>query len=139
MQAAFRAFAGTIAEHGGTAQEIRGDALVAEFTRASDAVTAAIAFQQYNSSINDTIGDEVKPWLRIGIAMGEVIVADNTITGAGIVLAQRLEQLAPPGGICIQGAARETVPDRLAFEFESLGADIQRREVEFFEGLLVVR
>ncbi len=121
MQAAFRAFADTIAENGGTAQEIRGDALVAEFARASDALTAAVAFQQHNSSINAAIEDDVKPLLRIGIAMGEVVVADNTVTGAGIVLAQRLEQLAPPGGICIQGAARETVPDRLPFEYEALG------------------
>ncbi len=121
MQAAFRSFADTITENGGTAQEIRGDALVAEFARASDALTAAVAFQQHNADINAAIEDDVKPLLRIGIAMGEVVVADNTVTGAGIVLAQRLEQLAPPGGICIQGAARETVPDRLPFEYEALG------------------
>ncbi|MDJ0778780.1 MAG: tetratricopeptide repeat protein [Gammaproteobacteria bacterium] len=121
MQAAFRSFADAIAEHGGSTQEIRGDALVAEFARASDAVTAAISFQRHNSRINQSIADDLKPLLRIGIAMGEVIVADNTVTGEGIVLAQRLEQLAPPGGICIQGAARETVPKRLPFAFKSLG------------------
>ena len=32
--------------------------------------------------------------------MGEVVVADNTVMGEGIVLAQRLEQLAEPGGVC---------------------------------------
>ena len=53
--------------------------------------------------------------------MGEVVIADNTVTGAGVVLAQRLEQLAQPGGVCIQGAAYETVPQRFPFDFESLG------------------
>jgi len=38
-----------------------------------------------------------------------------------VVLAQRLEQLAEPGGVCIQGAAYETVPQRLPFNYESLG------------------
>ena len=52
---------------------------------------------------------------------GEVVVADNTMTGEGVVLAQRLEQIAEPGGIVIQGAAYETVPKRLPFAYKSLG------------------
>jgi class 3 adenylate cyclase len=42
IQAAFNNFAETIDHYGGKAREIRGDALVAEFERASDAVTAAV-------------------------------------------------------------------------------------------------
>ena len=45
MQAAFRRFSDVICAYGGTAHEIRGDALVAEFARASDALCAALAFQ----------------------------------------------------------------------------------------------
>ena len=52
--------------------------------------------------------------------MGEVVIADNTITGAGVVLAQRLEQLAEPGSVVIQGAAVETIPERFPFEYEKL-------------------
>ena len=59
--------------------------------------------------------------LRIGIAIGEVVIADDTITGEGVVLAQRLEQLAGPGNVCIQGAAHETVPKRFPFAYEDLG------------------
>ena len=121
MQYVFRQFSQTINEHGGIAHEIRGDALVAEFSRASDAVAAAITYQASNVAHNEQLTDDLKPQLRVGIAMGEVVVADNTVTGEGIVLAQRLEQLALPGGVCIQGAAYETVPKRLPFEFQSLG------------------
>lgn len=121
IQDTFRRFSQTIASHGGTTREIRGDALVAEFSRASDALSASTEFQNANTARNQELHDEVRPVVRIGIAMGEVIIADNTITGEGVVLAQRLEQLADSGGVCIQGAAYETVPKRLAIACESLG------------------
>ena len=94
---------------------------MAEFSRASDAVEAALLFQAANAAHNQDLPDDIYPIIRVGIAMGEVVVADNTITGEGVVLAQRLEQMAEPGGVCIQGAVYETVPKRLPFEYESLG------------------
>ncbi len=39
-------------------------------------------------------------------------------------MAQRLEQLAEPGGVVVQGAVSETVPTRMPFDFESLGEQI---------------
>jgi adenylate cyclase len=121
IQAAFHNFSETIKSYGGIAREIRGDALVAEFDRASDAVPAALAFQVINVEFNSKLDDDIQPQLRIGISLGEVIIADNTITGAGVVLAQRLEQLADTGGVVVQGSISETVPTRMPFEFESLG------------------
>ena len=129
IQDAFRRFSETIISHGGTPHEIRGDALVAEFSKASDAVSASLAFQEANTAHNDDVPDEICPVVRVGIALGEVVVADNTVTGEGIVLAQRLEQLAEPGGVCIQDAAYQTVPKRLPFEYASLG----ERELKGFD------
>ncbi|MEE8251972.1 MAG: adenylate/guanylate cyclase domain-containing protein [Gemmatimonadales bacterium] len=121
IQDVFHRFSETIDLYGGATTELRGDALVAEFSRASDAVCAAVAFQDENTTFNASLEDDLQPRLRVGIAIGEVVIADNTITGDGVVLAQRLEQLAKPGGVCIQGAAYETVPKRLPFAYESLG------------------
>jgi TolB-like protein/class 3 adenylate cyclase len=121
IQDAFQRFSEVIASHSGIAHEIRGDALVAEFSKASDAVTAALAFQAANTTHNESLSDNICPELRVGVAMGEVVVADHTVTGEGIVLAQRLEQLADPGGVCIQGAVYETMPKRLPFNCENLG------------------
>ena len=121
IQAAFNSFSKTIAAYGGKAHEIRGDALVAEFNRASDAVPAAIAFQALNKESNSVLNDDIQPQLRIGISLGEVIVADNTLTGAGVILAQRLEQLAESGGVVVQSSVSDTVPTRMPFDFESLG------------------
>ncbi|MCZ6856285.1 MAG: hypothetical protein O7G86_20405, partial [Gammaproteobacteria bacterium] len=117
----FQRFSEAISNYGGIAHEIRGDALVSEFARASDAIGASLAFQVANTSHNEQLSDDIRPVLRIGIAMGEVVVADNTVTGEGVILAQRLEQLAEPGGIRIQGAVYETLPKRLPFKYENLG------------------
>jgi len=129
IQDVFHRFSDTIKAYGGIPQELRGDALVAEFNRASDAVAASLAFQMQNTQFNTTLRDDIQPHLRVGIAMGEVVVADNTITGAGVVLAQRMEQLAESGGVCIQDATYQTLPERLPFEYENLG----ERELKGFE------
>lgn len=121
IQSCFKGLAQMVSDYAGMTRELRGDALVAEFERASDALCAALAFQAAQNDFVDRLGDEVRPRVRIGIAMGEVISADNTLTGAGVVIAQRLEQLAVPGGVVIQGAAYETLPGYFPFEYRSLG------------------
>ena len=89
IQHTFRRFSATIGNHDGIAHEIRGDALVAEFARVSDAVSASLAFQATNATHNEQLPDDLQPVLRIGIAMGEVVIADNTVTGEGVVLVIR--------------------------------------------------
>ena len=54
IQDSFRRFSETIEAYGGVTHEIRGDALVAEFDHASDAVCAGITFQADNSRVNAT-------------------------------------------------------------------------------------
>ena len=121
IQETFHRFGDIITQYHGRVRELRGDALLAEFERASDAVTAALALQSDQSKYNAQLNDDIQPSVRVGIAMGEVIIADNTVTGAGVVLAQRVEQLADPGGVVIQGAAYETIPGRFPFEYVDLG------------------
>ena len=55
IQDAFQCFSRTITRHNGTTQEIRGDALVAEFSRASDAVTAALDFQSTKKAAEGSV------------------------------------------------------------------------------------
>jgi TolB-like protein len=121
MQDAFQRLSDAIASYGGTTHELRGDALVAEFSRASDAVSAALAFQAGNREHNERLEGEIRPEVRTGVALGEVVVADRTVTGTGVVLAQRLEQFAQPGGIVVQGSVYESVPRRFPFAYENLG------------------
>ena len=112
IQNAFRRFSEVIEKYKGRVLELRGDALLAEFERPSDAVTATLAFQADQAYYLSRLKDDLKPSIRVGIAMGEVVIADSTITGAGVVLAQRVEQLANPGGLCITAALHEALPTR---------------------------
>jgi TolB-like protein/class 3 adenylate cyclase/rhodanese-related sulfurtransferase len=121
IQAAFNRFSETVKEYGGQTREIRGDALVAEFERPSDAVTAGLAFQTEHRYLISSLEDELRPTIRVGIAMGEVVIADNTVTGSGVVLAQRVEQQADPGGLCITAALHESLPKHMPFDLENLG------------------
>lgn len=121
IQSAFKELSSVVKSYNGSTRELRGDALLAEFERASDAVSAALAFQASNKKTNAAIDDDIKPQLRIGISLGEVVVADDTITGAGVVLAQRVEQLSDPDGVCITSALHEAIPKHMPFELQSLG------------------
>ena len=121
IQETFNRFSDIVAQYHGRVRELRGDALLAEFDRASDAVTAALAFQAGQPDYLSQFNDNILPTVRVGIAMGEVIIADNTVTGAGVVLAQRVEQIAVPGGVVIQSAAYETIPGRFPFDYGDLG------------------
>ena len=110
-----------VRDYRGEVLEIRGDAMLASFERTSDAASAAFAFQLLQRDYLASLEDDIRPQVRVGIAMGEVVIADNTVTGAGVVLAQRIEQLADGGGVCITSAVHEALPRRLPFDFEDLG------------------
>jgi CheY-like chemotaxis protein len=116
IQRTLRSLSSVVEKYGGQTREVRGDALVAEFSRASDAVCAALCYQS-----SQDLQDDNGVRLRVGIALGEVVVADGTVTGAGVVLAQRLEQLASDGGVVLQGAVRDATPQRLPIHYEPLG------------------
>lgn len=124
IQDAFRHLGAAVTQYNGRVRELRGDALLAEFDRASDAVTAALAFQARYSKLSAQIEDGIPANVRIGIAMGEVVIADDTLTGAGVVLAQRVEQLAEPGGVSITAAIDEALPGRMPFSRRDLGDQV---------------
>ncbi len=121
IQDAFQRFSRNIEKYHGLVHELRGDALLAEFERASDAVAAALAFQADQAYNNSRLPDDLQPTIRVGVALGEVVIADNTVTGAGVVLAQRVEQLADAGGLCITAALHEAIPKRMPFDLKDMG------------------
>ena len=87
IQDTFRRFGDIIGKYQGQVHELRGDALLAEFDRTSDAVCAALAFQSIQSDYYAHFDDGIQTELRVGVALGEVVIADSTITGKGVVLA----------------------------------------------------
>jgi adenylate cyclase len=111
-----------IAEFGGRIVKLMGDGALIEFASAVSAVECAIAVQDAMTARNASIAEERRVTFRIGINLGDVIVEEDAdIYGDGVNVAARLEQLAPPGGVCIAGSVFEQIRDRVDAVFEDLG------------------
>lgn len=65
IRAAFSRLSDSVAHNAGETLELRGDALVAQFQRASDAIAAAIAFQEDNARRSDARREAIAIQVRI--------------------------------------------------------------------------
>jgi adenylate cyclase len=112
----------TIAKNRGRIIKTTGDGMLLEFHSVADAVLCAAEIQRGMARRNTDVAPTRWIKFRIGINLGDVIVEENDIFGDGVNVAARLEMLAEPGGICVSGAVRDQVGDRLnAIQFEDLG------------------
>jgi adenylate cyclase len=111
-----------IAMNRGRIIKTTGDGMLVEFHSVADAVMCAAQVQRRMGRRNTDVSPERWIQFRIGINLGDVIVEGNDIFGDGVNVAARLEMLAEPGGICVSGAVRDQVGDRLDdIAFEDLG------------------
>jgi TolB-like protein/class 3 adenylate cyclase len=114
-------FAETIGFHNGRVVNTAGDAILAEFPTASDALNCATAVQQAFEDRNRDLPEEQRLRFRIGVNLGEVIVDRDDIYGDGVNVAARLEGLAAPGGICISQAVHAAVGRKLDLTYQDIG------------------
>ena len=111
-----------IAKNRGRIIKTIGDGMLVEFHSVADAVLCAAEIQRRMARRNADVSPARWMQFRIGINLGDVIVEENDIFGDGVNVAARLEMLAEPGGICVSGAVRDQVGQRLEdIEFEDLG------------------
>ena len=111
-----------IAKSRGRIIKTTGDGMLVEFHSIVDAVLCAAEIQRRMARRNADVPPARWMQFRIGINLGDVIVDDNDIFGDGVNVAARLQMLAEPGGICVSGAVREQVGQRLDdIAFEDLG------------------
>ena len=111
-----------VARRGGRVVNAPGDALLAEFPSAVEAVQAAIEIQQSVEGHNIELEADRRMQFRIGVNLGDVIEeADGTIYGDGVNIAARLEALAEGGGVCISSTVYDAVEGKLALGFDFLG------------------
>lgn len=111
-----------IAKRRGRIIKTTGDGLLVEFTSVADAVQCAVEIQRRMALRNLDVAPARWMQFRIGINLGDVIVEEGDIFGDGVNVAARLEQVAEPGGICVSGAVRDQVGNRLDdVAFEDLG------------------
>ena len=99
-----------------------GDAVLAEFPSAVEAVRCAIDIQESLRTRNMAYPPSRQMAFRIGITIGDVVERDGDLLGDGVNIAARLEGLAEVGGICISRAVHEQVANKLSVQFADMGA-----------------
>src|ERR1700745_176828 len=115
-----------IAKAGGRIFNTAGDAVLAEFPSAVDAVRCAIDIQESLRTRNMAYPPSRQMSFRIGITIGDVVERDGDLLGDGVNIAARLEGLADVGGIGVSRAVHEQVANKLSVQF----ADIGEQEVK---------
>ncbi|WP_369719944.1 adenylate/guanylate cyclase domain-containing protein [Bradyrhizobium sp. LLZ17] len=111
-----------IAKANGRIFNTAGDAVLAEFPSAVDAVRCAIDIQESLRTRNMAYPPSRQMSFRIGITIGDVVERDGDLLGDGVNIAARLEGLAEVGGICISRAVHEQVANKLSVQFADIGA-----------------
>jgi class 3 adenylate cyclase len=111
-----------IARGGGRIFNTAGDAVLAEFPSAVEAVRCAIDIQESLRTRNMAYPPSRQMSFRIGITIGDVVERDGDLLGDGVNIAARLEGLAEVGGICISRAVHEQVANKLSVQFADIGA-----------------
>ncbi len=126
VTAALATMADAIERFDGTREKFIGDALFAVFGwprgHDDDAVRASLAAMAIRAGLHE-IADGGEPLeVRIGIATGEVVAGgsgsggDMGLTGEAITTAARIQSLARPGEILLEGATVAAARGRLATE-----------------------
>jgi class 3 adenylate cyclase len=110
-----------IARAGGRIFNTAGDAVLAEFSSAVEAVRCAIDIQESLRTRNMAYPPSRQMSFRIGITVGDVVERDGDLLGDGVNIAARLEGIAPVGGICISRAVHEQVANKLSVQFADIG------------------
>jgi TolB-like protein/Tfp pilus assembly protein PilF len=113
----------SVSGYNGKILQYYGDGALSIFNSAIDGVHCAVEIQQ-------TLQQEPKVDLRIGIHTGDISIEEEAIYGDGVNLASRVESLAVPGSIFIS----EKVYDEIRNQ-ENLTA----REMGYFELKNVIR
>jgi len=116
-----RAIDPVITNNQGRIVSTAGDGLLAEFASVVDALGCALEMQRVTYEINEPVPASRRLEFRVGINLGDVIVADNDIYGDGVNIAARLQTLAEPGGICISHTVYEHVRNKLRASYRPLG------------------
>src|SRR6516164_10574249 len=114
-----------VKRYGGTVDKFTGDGIMAVFgapaaleDHAVRACLAALAIQEDSKRLAGEVRDRdtVELWLRVGLNSGQVIAGEigsghfgYTAVGEQVGMAQRMESVAPPGGVMVSGSTARLV------------------------------
>ncbi len=114
-------FDAMLAQHRGRIFNTAGDAVLAEFPSAVDAVRCATEIQSALRTRNDHLAPDERMQFRIGVNLGDVIVQGTDLLGDGVNVAARIQTAAEPGGVCVSGSVYDQIRNKLSLDFHPMG------------------
>jgi adenylate cyclase len=98
-----------------------GDSMLITFDSITEAVQCAVTIQHDLAIENDRWPHDHAMRLRMGIDVGDVIADGGDFHGDGVIVAARLQEVCPPGAVCVSRTVHDRGGDRLGLPFEALG------------------
>ena len=111
-----------LARHSGNEVKTIGDAFLAEFASALNAVRCAYDIQRSIREINTSLPDEERLHIRIGIHVGDILESRGDISGDAVNVASRIEPLAEDGGVCLTRQVHDHVQNKFELSLVSMGS-----------------
>ncbi len=107
-------------KHNGTEVKTIGDAFLVEFPSALEAVRCSADIQQAMRNRNESLPQDRRIQIRVGVHLGDVIHQQGDILGDAVNVSSRIEPLALPGGVCISEQVYDHVRNKVDFPLEKL-------------------
>jgi class 3 adenylate cyclase len=104
-----------VAQWNGVLFKMLGDGALVEFQSAVDAVEWAVAFQATMRDAPQALR------FRVGIAVGDIVIANNDRFGEGVALAVRVQEMAEPGSIALSDYTHQFVRGKTEAQFIDAG------------------
>ena len=99
--------------HGGKLVKTLHDVTIFEFASALTATQAGIAVLEKLASENETSDEDGQMHVRVGIHLGDVEHVGDEVHGEGVMIASRIERLAPRGPHAFAGRIEHSFDLRL--------------------------
>jgi adenylate cyclase len=109
-------------KHSGREVKTIGDAFLVDFPSALSAVRCAYEIQKTTREFNNSLPEERRVRLRIGVHLGDVVESQGDISGDAVNVACRIESLADSGGVCITRQVYDQVQNKFELPMRSLGS-----------------
>lgn len=110
-----------IVQHHGRVFGSAGDSVLAEFPSPVEAVICAREFQDRIAERNTEVDSFPNIQFRVGINLGDVMIEGDNLYGDGVNVADRLQGVAEPGGVCVSSKVYEEVKRKLDIGFTDGG------------------
>lgn len=114
-------FTPAIRQYHGRIVRLMGDGSLLAFDSALNAVKFAVDVQRSMATRQSRLHSGIPINFRMGANLGDIIHQRDDIHGEGINVAVRLEELAPPGGICVSDILYTQTKNALGEELMPIG------------------